>query len=157
METETLEKIITEQPFFRGMNPEHLALVTGCASNVRFKAGDFIYRQGDDAMRFYLIRQGCVSLEIFIPGRGSFTVQTIGQGDLLGWSWLFPPYRSQFDARAIDHTRAIAFDGECLRNKSEANPALGYDLMKRFAIIVSQRLQATHLQLTDVYGKAHAR
>lgn len=156
METETLAPIIAVQPFFEDMSPDQLELIAGCASNVRFNSGDFIYRQGEEANRFYLIRQGRVSLELFIPGRGSFAVQSIGPGDLLGWSWLFPPYRWKFDARATDVTRAIAFDGECLRKKCELSPILGYEMMKRLAIIVSQRLQATHLQLISMYDKQQA-
>ena len=152
----TLEPIIAEHPFFRGLKPEHLQVVVGCASNVRFNAETFIFREGEEAKQFYLIRQGRVGLEIYVPERGPVTIQTISAGDVLGWSWLFPPYRWHFDARALELTRAIAFDGECLRTKCEEDHDLGYELMKRFAHIIMQRLQATRIQLLDVYGMSEA-
>jgi hypothetical protein len=80
------------------------------------------------------------------------TIETIGEGEVLGWSWLFPPYRWQFDAQAVGLVRAIAFDGRCLRGKCEEDHDLGYWLMQRFAQVMSQRLQATRLQLLDLYG-----
>jgi CRP-like cAMP-binding protein len=123
----------------------------GCASNVRFDAGQFILREGEDANYFYLIRHGKVALEIFAGHRGPITVETLEDGDIVGWSWLFPPYRWRFDARAVEITRAIALDGKCLRTKSEQDHDLGYELLKRFARIVEERLQATRLQLLDVY------
>ena len=81
------------------------------------------------------------------------TVETVHDGDLLGWSWLVPPYRTVFDARALDTVHAIAFDGACLRGKLENDPALGYDLMKLFATVIVERLQNTRIRLLDVYGK----
>lgn len=149
---QTLESILAEHPFLKGLDPHHLQLIAGCASNVRFDAGRLIFREGEEADQFYIIRRGKVALEVFVPGRGSITIQTIGEGDVLGWSWLFPPYHWHFDARALELTRAIAFDGKCLRTKCEDDHDLGYELVKRFTHIVMQRLQATRLQLLDVYG-----
>jgi CRP/FNR family transcriptional regulator, cyclic AMP receptor protein len=149
---ETLERILAEHPFFKELETHYLQLVIGCASNVRFNAGEFIFREGEDANEFYLIRHGKVALEIFAPPRGSVTVQTIGEGEILGFSWLIPPYRWRFDARALELTRAIALDGKCLRTKCEEDRDLGYEFLKRFAHIVEQRLQATRLQLLDLYG-----
>jgi len=148
----TLESVLAEHPFFKGLDPRYLELLAGCASNVRFNAGEFIFHEGEEANRFYLIRHGKVALEIFVPERGPVTIQTIDAGDVLGWSWLFPPYRWHFDARAIELTRAIAFDGQCLRSKCDEDHDLGYELMQRFARIITERLQATRLQLLDVYG-----
>jgi CRP/FNR family cyclic AMP-dependent transcriptional regulator len=149
---QTLEPILAEHPFFKGLIKPYLELLAGCASNVRFEAGEYILRQGQEANNFYIIRHGKVALELLSPGRGSITIETIGVGDVLGWSWLFPPYHWRFDARAIELTRAIALDGVCLREKCESDHNLGYELMKRFAEIVTQRLQATRLQLLDVYN-----
>jgi len=126
-------------------------LIVGCAANVRFEAGEYIFREGEDANQFYIIRHGKVALELFTPERGVLTIQTLGAGDVLGWSWLFPPYRWRFDARALELTRAIALDGTCLRNKCDEDHNLGYELVKRFAQIIIERLQATRLQLLDVY------
>jgi CRP/FNR family transcriptional regulator, cyclic AMP receptor protein len=149
---ETLEGILAQHPFFKELETRYLQLVIGCASNVRFNAGEFIFREGEEANEFYLIRHGKVALEIFAPPRGSVTVQTIGEGEILGFSWLIPPYHWRFDARALELTRAIALDGKCLRTKCEEDQGLGYQLMKRFSHIVEQRLQATRVQLLDLYG-----
>lgn len=149
---ETLEPILAAHPFFRDLDPRHLQLIVSCAANVRFEAGQFIFREGEEANQFYLLRHGTVSLDIFVPQRGALTIQTLREGDVLGWSWLFPPYRWHFDARAVSLTRALALDGKCLRLKCEDDHDLGYELFKRFARLMTERLQATRLQLLDVYG-----
>ena len=120
---------------------------------MRFDEGKFLFREGEEANNFYVIRAGRVAIEIFSPKRGPITVQTVREGDVLGWSWLFPPYRWHFDARALELTRAISLDGKCLRNKCEEDHDLGYELMKRFSEVMIQRLQATRLQLLDLYAE----
>jgi CRP-like cAMP-binding protein len=149
---DTLETLLAEHPFLKGLEAHNLQLIVGCASNVRFDAGEFIFREGEEANQFYIIRHGKVALEIYTPERGPITIETLGEGEILGWSWLFPPYHWHFDARAVELTRAIALDGKCLRTKCEQDHTLGYELTKRFAHIITQRLQATRLQLLDVYG-----
>jgi CRP/FNR family transcriptional regulator, cyclic AMP receptor protein len=149
----TLEPILERHPFFTGLEEHYLELLVGCASNVRFNAGEYILREGGEASRFYLIRTGLVRLEVFAREREPIAIQTLGEGDVLGWSWLVQPYRWSLDARALELTRAIALDGECLRNKSEEDPKLGYELHKRFASIITEQLRATQMQLLDVYGK----
>ncbi|MGO9268740.1 MAG: cyclic nucleotide-binding domain-containing protein [Terriglobia bacterium] len=148
---ETLERILIEHPFFAGMKEEHMDLLVGCASNVRFDAGQFILREGQEANSFYLLRQGNVALDIYAPERGGITIQTLGAGEILGWSWLVPPYRWRFDARAVELTRAIALDGKCLRQKCENDCCLGYELLKRFAQVMVEHLNAARLQLLNVY------
>lgn len=148
----TLEAVLAEHPFFQGLQPGDLQLIAGCASNVRFEAGEYLFRAGDPADSFHLIRHGRVALEVSSPGRGPITILTVGEGEVLGWSFLVPPYRKQFDARALELTRATAFDGVCIRRKCDEDPRLGYDLLKRFAQVIGQRLQAARLQLLDVYG-----
>jgi len=149
---ETLERTLAEHPFFKDLGEPYLKLVTGCASNVRFEPDKFIFREGEEADQFYLIRQGRVALQVFLPDRGAITVETLEEGDILGWSWLIPPYHWHFDARALELTRAIALDGKCLRNKCEEDRSLGYELLKRFAHIMEDRLSSTRLQLLDLYG-----
>jgi CRP-like cAMP-binding protein len=148
----TLEPLLAQHPFFQDLAPGYLQVVLGCAANVRFKAGAFLCREGEAANQFYLIRHGTVALQVFVPQRGPMTIETIEVGEVLGWSWLFPPYRWHFDAQAVELVRAIAFDGQCLRAKCEEDHDLGYDLMQRFAQVMMQRLQATRLQLLDLYG-----
>ncbi len=149
---QTLEPILAVHPFFKGLEPQYLKLITGCASNVRFDAGTYIFREGEPASQFFLIREGKVALEIHGAQRGPITIETIETGEVLGWSWLFPPYRWHFSGRAIEPTRAIALDGVCLRTKAEEDPRLGYELMKRVAQIMMERLQATRMQVLDVYN-----
>lgn len=151
---ENLARVLTEHSLFRGLDAAMTDAITGCASNVRFQADQEIFRAGAPANQFFLIRQGRVAIEIFVPGQGPLTIQTIGAGDVLGWSWLFPPYQWHFDARATEETLAIALDGQCLRGKCEADHDLGYELMKRFSAIMTARLQAARVQLLDLYGSA---
>lgn len=148
----TLDSVLLEVPLFQGLDPEYLRLMAGCASNVRFRAGEQIYRHGDPADRFYVIRHGRVALEVHVPQRGAVVVQTLKEGDVLGWSWLVPPYERHMDARAIHLTRAVAFDGTCLRGKCDEDPRLGYDLMRKFTHQMVKTLQAARLQLLDIYG-----
>ncbi len=152
---ESLEQILAESPFLQGLQPEYLKLITGCASNVRFDGGQYLFREGEEAEKFFIIRHGRIGLEIYSPERGAITIQTLESGDILGWSWLVPPYQWRFDAKATELVRAVALDGKCLRTKCEEDHNLGYTLLKRFAHIIEQRLEATRLQLLDVYG-SHA-
>jgi CRP-like cAMP-binding protein len=138
----------------KGLDPAHLDLIVGCASNVRFNPGEFIFRAGQEANNFYVVRSGRVSVETFAPQRGAITIETVGDGELLGWSWLIPPFEWHFDARALNLTRAIALDARCLRGKCDGDPALGYELLKRFSQVMEQRLEATRLQLLDLYVNA---
>jgi CRP/FNR family transcriptional regulator, cyclic AMP receptor protein len=149
---QTLEPIIREHPFFKGLEERYIQLIVGCAKNARFPEGQVIFREGDAADQFYFIRQGLVAVELMIPHRGPVTVQTIGEGDVLGWSWLLAPYRWHFDARTLQPTSALVFDGQCLRGKCEEDHDLGYELLKRFTHLISERLDATRLQLMDLYG-----
>jgi CRP-like cAMP-binding protein len=148
----TLEPIIREHPFFQGLEDRYIQFIVGCAKNVRFDAEHIIFREGEEANEFYLVREGLVSVDVMVPQRGVTTVQTVAAGEMLGWSWLFPPYRWRFGARSLQPTRALAFDGKCLRTKCEQDHDLGYELLKRFSQIVTERLEATRLQLLDLYG-----
>ena len=152
MEIHSLEPILAEHPFFEGMKKEYLELLAGCATNVKFDPGHFIFRQNDPANQFFLIREGRIALEISAVGMEPLEVQTLNQGQVFGWSWLFPPYRWKFDARAVEKTRALALDGKCLRDKCANDHDLGYDLLQRFSGVVVDRLENTRIQLLDVYG-----
>ena len=149
---QTIEQLLAEAPAFAGMSEEHLALIAGCARNTTFEDGKYLMREGDRADSFYVIRYGRVALEVFVPERGALTIETIDDGDLLGWSWLVPPFRVDFDARATGNVHTVAFDAACLRGKSDEDPVLGYELMRRFIPVIVERLQATRVRLLDVYG-----
>lgn len=149
----TLEPIIRTLPIFQGLSEPHMEIITGCASNVRFETGQIVFREGDEADRFYIVRSGRIALDILVPGHGPVTVETVEQGEIFGWSWMFDPYIRRFNARAVELTRVIAMDGKCLRGKCDRDPVLGYELMKRFARIMQERLRTMLLQLVDVYAK----
>ena len=149
---ESLEPILRTHPFLEGLDSRFMELITGCASNVRFNAGEFLLHEDEEANQFYIIRQGRVAVESHAPGMDPIIIHTVGEGDILGWSWLVPPYYWHFDARAVELTRAIALDGKCLRQKCENDHELGYELLKRFTNIITQRLEATRMQLLDFYG-----
>jgi CRP/FNR family cyclic AMP-dependent transcriptional regulator len=149
---QTIDELIGESPVFSGLERERIALIAGCAGNVRFEANEELFREGDPADTFYLVRRGTIALETFVPARGALTIETLGPGEVVGWSWLIPPYEWHFDARAVGPVRAIGFDGACLRDKCAADPALGFALLTRFAAVLLERLQATRVRLLDVYG-----
>jgi len=148
-----LERIVLAHPFFAGLEAQLGPVVSGCARNHRFDPGQYVAREGDPANEFFLIRHGRVALEILPPGQAPVVFSTEGEGDIVGTSWLVPPYRWRFDARATELTRAIGIDARCLRDKCEADPRLGYEMMKRLAPIIVARLDDARMQMLDVYGK----
>ncbi len=149
---ENLEPLLAEHPFLKNLTPAQIATVSGCARNERFEPGQFLCREGEEANQFFIVRHGTVAVEIGAAPRETVTIQTVGDGEILGWSWLVPPYRWRFSGRAREVTRVIALDGRCLRRKCEDDHDLGYELLKRFADIVGQRLDAARLQLLDLYA-----
>lgn len=148
---EGLDSLLKDHPFFRGMAPTACEIIAGCAANERYNPGDYIIRQGDPADKFYLVRHGSVAQELRIPDREPLIVQTLHDGDVLGWSWLVPPYLWTMDARATRLTRVVSLDARCLRGKYEGDPTLAYELFKRFIPVLANRLEAARLQLLDVY------
>jgi CRP/FNR family transcriptional regulator, cyclic AMP receptor protein len=149
-----IDALLAEHSFFKDFAPSYRALIAGCGKNVQFDAGQLLVKTGEPANQFFAIRHGRASIELHSTERGPLILQTVEAGDILGWSWLFPPYRWKFDVRAVEAVRAIGFDGECLRGKCERDPAMGYDFMKRFAQVFMERLEAARLQLLDLYGSA---
>jgi CRP-like cAMP-binding protein len=143
--------LVAEHSLFAELPAADLDLLAGCARLERFPAGVLLVRTGADADAFHLLRSGRVALEV--PAAGSpLVIETLGPGDLVGASWLFPPYRWQFGARALEDVGTIAFDATCLRGKCDADHRLGYEMMTRFVGLLAERLQATRIRLIDVYG-----
>ncbi|HYA00181.1 MAG TPA: cyclic nucleotide-binding domain-containing protein [Candidatus Binatia bacterium] len=153
----TIAELIAEHAFFEGLAESELTFLAGCAKNVHFDAGTRILAEGDEANTFYVIRTGKVALGYFQPERGNVVIETLRGGDVLGWSWLFEPYRWHFDADAAEPVSAMAFDGACLRSKCETDPRLCYQMTQRFAKVMMERLQATRLRLLDIYGPPGSR
>lgn len=148
----TLDALLVESPLFTDLEQEQLELIAGCGQNATFAEGDRLFREGDPADVFFLVRRGVVALDTYVPNRGALTVDSVGPGEIAGWSWLVPPYRWHFTGRAVQPVHAVQFDGACLRRKCEDDPKIGYDLLNRFAQVLVERLQATRFQLMDVYG-----
>jgi CRP-like cAMP-binding protein len=151
MVTHGLEKIVAAHPLFRGLDEAFFETVAGCAKNVRFAADTYLFHEGEEAKDFYLIREGHVAKEISSPGQGRMVFQTVTTGGAFGISAFAPPYRWGFDAIAREDVRAIVFDTTCLRTKCEADPALGYAMMKHFLSEMVERLHDTRVQMLDLY------
>ena len=152
MTTRDLSGLIAETPLFKGLSQPVLATIAGCARNSKLPAGHMLGREGELQNEFFLVREGKVAIQTMVPAKGVLTLQTLGPGNVVGWSWIFPPYLWEFDARVLTDTLALVFDGACLRRKCDADHSLGYDLMRRMAAVMTARLKATRLQLMDLYG-----
>lgn len=133
-------------PFVSGLTEEQLAILARCALPVRYEAGQSIFHEGEPANRFYLILHGGVALQSRTSAEGVTLVATLAGGDVLGWSWMFPPFKWHFDAVAVEATQTVFFYGTWLRQMAEVHPEFGYELMKRLADLLIQRLQATRRQ-----------
>lgn len=148
-----LAGLIGEQQLFKGLSKQYVDLLAEAAMLKEFAAGEVIFREGDPANRFYLILDGEVSLESSSGERSPVVLQTIGTNDVLGWSWLFPPYYWHFDARALKPTKAIFFYGTWLRESCERDHDFGYEMMRRMSAVIIKRLQATRKKLVEREGK----
>lgn len=138
----TLMVYLAQHPIFKGLKQEHIALIGSLASLVHFEPQTRVFEQDKPATHFFIVRDGAVNVEIPSIGGEPLTIQRLGDGSMLGWSWLIAPYRWAFDARAIKASNVIAVDGEKLRAACEADPQLGYELLKRFAVLMAERLTA---------------
>lgn len=152
MHPENLTDVLRKHPFISDLEDEYLQTLLSCASNVTYSDGDYLFREGEEATKFFLIRTGKVALELHASERGTIRIETIGPGEVLGWSWLISPFRWHFDAIAVEDIRAFALDGKCLRTKCESDHDFGYEMYKRFSKILEHRIKITRLQLLDVYG-----
>ena len=147
---EKFEKEVAAHPFLLGMNEQHVRLLSDCAMHSHFHTDGIVFREGEAANRFYLIVRGKVRLESSTLGE-PVPIDEIHNGDLLGWSWLFPPYAWHFTARALEETDAIFFYGTILREYCEKDHSLGYELLKRISAVMVTRLQAAHDQMLSLY------
>jgi CRP-like cAMP-binding protein len=143
----SLESVIVDHPFFAGMRPEHLEIIAAGATEATYEPEAVLFREGEPANKFYLIQSGQIVLEAHQPADGTVFVQSLGAGEVLGWSWLFPPFLWHFQARALEPTRVVVLDGAHLLIAAERNRDFGYELMKRVAQVLIHRLQATRKQL----------
>jgi CRP-like cAMP-binding protein len=150
IETEPLVARVALHPFLAGMDRTQLALLTDCAMVTHFKKGQTVLREGEFANRFYLVESGKVVLESGAGFSEPLILETITAGDLLGWSWMFPPYVWQFSARSVEPTTAIFFYGTILREHCEKDHSLGYELFKRMSAVMAKRLQAARQRMLSL-------
>jgi CRP-like cAMP-binding protein len=152
-----LEQVLAEHPLFAGLGDDLHTLLAGCGRNVHFAADDYLFHTGEPADHCYLLRAGRVALELVSTGGQRLVIDTVEAGNVVGLSWLVPPYRWYLDARAVEPTSAIALDAACLRAKCDAEPRVGYQLLQRIAQQMYSRMQASRLRLLDVYGAPSGR
>ena len=145
-------RLLAEHPFFKDLDESLLKLIAPLATSERFEDGEYILREGQDANEFYLIQAGQVALEIYTPGRGVLTVETIGAGETLGWSWMIPPHQWRFDAKAVGLTRTMMIDGKRLRALCEENHSLKNEILIRVTQLIAHRLHATRSQLMGTHA-----
>lgn len=143
---------VSDHPFLRGLDPSLIEALSDHAAERDFAPGEFLVRDGEPATGFFLVFEGKVGLEVSAPDRGHLTIQTIGPGEVLGWSWLTPPYRWQLDARALKTVRAVVLDGEVLRRTFDELPEAGYQFLLRLLPVIAQRLENTRIQLLECHG-----
>lgn len=145
-------ELLCKQPFLEGMSDDQIRAVAATATLVSYREGETLFAEGGAAEACLLILDGDVALELQTPGHGPQVILTLHAGDLLGWSWLYPPYRWTYDAHVHSAATGIRFDGPQLKKIAEADPVLGYELMKRFTEVIVNRLQSIRIQLLDVYS-----
>jgi CRP-like cAMP-binding protein len=147
----TLDLMVTH-PFLEGMPRPWLERLSYQAKRAVHHTGSRLFREGNRADRFWLIRDGQVALEFNVPGRGDIVIEQLGPGSVVGWSWMFPPHRWHFGAVAAEQTLSIEFDGPGVLRLCNDDPALGFELTRRFSAVLIDRLQAARLRLVDLYG-----
>ena len=148
-----LEQRLGAHPLLAGITEAALAEIAACARAVEVAAGAFLFHEGETADRCYLLYHGRIALGASQPGRGHLVLETLGPGEIVGLSWLIPPYRFAYDGQAMELIRAIVLDAACLRAKIAADSALCCALLRRLVPVLAQRLQGARLQSLDVYGR----
>jgi len=155
--SETTRNLLSDHAFLAGFPPEAVALVADQAEAVTFRPGVLLFREGSPADVTYFIIKGSVSIEVHAPNRGPIVIETLEAGQVVGLSWAAPPFRYQFDARAVDEVEVVCVNTERLRVSLAENPVLGFLLLDRLAGVILERLQATRIRLLDIYGQSDAR
>lgn len=152
LDTEPIRRVLHDHPLFAGLSEVQRDAMAACATTRAFKPGDVLLQEGACADRFHVLLSGTVAVQIAAPGRGRITLQTLHGGDVLGWSWLIPPYRWSFAATAKEPTEAVVFDAPSLRRVIAADHEIAFHLLPRFVAVMADRLHAARLQMLDLYG-----
>ena len=154
VEAKSIESLLRESPFLQSFQDDHISLLAKCSEVVHFNQNELLLTEGESADCFYLILNGSVAIESHFPGREALVVSKVATHGIVGFSWLFPPYRNQFDARAVTSVLAVKLSGSCLLPVIESNHELGYHLLRGFSAIMLQRMQAARRQMLDIFGQS---
>lgn len=149
---DSLTTYLVNHPVFEGLEPSQVSLIVSYASEAQYKPGQRVFQRDFDAHEFFIVRSGSVAIEVPAIDGESLKIQTVGAGSLLGWSWFIPPYRWSFDARAVTQSSVISVNGDKLRASCDADPRLGYELIKRFAMLMAERLNAARISAMKHYA-----
>ena len=152
MTVRSIAEYLGAHPFFAGLDAASIAELAGCARNEHVRAGGYLFREGGTAEHFYVVMHGRIALELTSPGTGALVLESAGDGEVLDWPWLIPPYEWLYDARAVEPTSVVSLESACLRGKCDADPRLGYQFVQRVAQVMSGRLLAARIRLLDLYG-----
>jgi CRP-like cAMP-binding protein len=146
------EEVLKEHPFFKGISDEHLEFLVSVARPLRIEGNHFLFRQGSAADCFLVLHNGDMALELHFGAKGARIIQTVGPGEVVGWSWLYPPHRWMYDGRALNTVDCLCLDGEQVRTRMAEDHGFGYEVLNRFGEVIVEALNRTRLQLLDVYG-----
>ena len=152
MKPRPIRDLLADHPTFEGFDADDLDLIAGCARNQVVHPGEVLAREGEEADRFFVVRRGLLALEVHSQSQ-ALTIDTAGTGEVVGWAWIFPPFRWTNDVTATELTRLVTIESPCLRDKADADPEFGYRIMKRFAQVLVDQLDATRLRLLDLYAR----
>ncbi len=146
------EEVLHEHPFFKGMNDQHLAFLVSVARPLHIEPNHFMFRQGGGADCFLVLYRGDMAIELHVGAKGARIIQTVGPGEVIGWSWMYPPHRWMYDGRALNTVDCLCLDGESVRNHMADDHEFGFEILRRFGEVIVESLNRTRLQLLDVYG-----
>jgi len=149
---QSIEDYLPTHAFFSELDDNFMKFLTDSATELKIKKGDVLFQQGERADKFYLLRNGQVSVQVPALMGPTLEIQTLGEDQILGWSWLIPPYRWNFQARALEDSDLLEFDGSAILARCEEDPKFGYELLKRFAALMSERLDAARQKTMDEWN-----
>jgi CRP/FNR family cyclic AMP-dependent transcriptional regulator len=155
MENQELNALFQQNPWFQSLEPHHLNKLIEIAALLQWSEGEILFTEGDDVDHLYLLVEGRIAIEIYIPDKGRRTILTVGPNDVFGWSSVTPFLRTRTaSARASMPSKAVAFDSQALIQACEEDHDLGFHVYRRLSNIIAGRLSATRLQLIDMYAQA---
>lgn len=152
MTNPSIAKYLSSHYFFSGLNPEFIEFLARCANQRQLKQDEILFRQGERAHQFFLLRKGSISIEIPAITGPMLEVQNLEPDQILGWSWLIAPYQWNFQARAVESSEVLEFDGDAVLARCEEEPKFGYELVKRFSSLMSERLNAARRKMMDQWN-----